>query len=111
MIDIERHGLCAASFWEPERAVPFLQSIQENTELGRNKFSGWVQGMNRDFGRSPVGQELHKFTEHPKLADAASKLLESVFGREKTSTRLITGVVSLPLGLPVALEIIFEIAL
>ncbi len=49
------------------------------------------------------------FVEHPKLADAASQLLESVFGKEKTSTRLITGVVSLPLGLPVALEVIFEI--
>jgi enamine deaminase RidA (YjgF/YER057c/UK114 family) len=50
------------------------------------------------------------FVEHPKLADAASELLESVFGRDKTSTRLITGVVNLPLGLPVALEIIFETA-
>ena len=50
------------------------------------------------------------FREHPKLADAASELLESIFGRDKTSTRLITGVVSLPLGLPVALELIFEIA-
>jgi enamine deaminase RidA (YjgF/YER057c/UK114 family) len=49
------------------------------------------------------------FVEHPKLADAASELLESVFGKEKTSTRLITGVISLPLGLPVALEVIFQI--
>jgi enamine deaminase RidA (YjgF/YER057c/UK114 family) len=49
------------------------------------------------------------FVEHPKLADAASKLLESVFGPERASTRLITGVVSLPLGLPVALEVIFEV--
>jgi len=49
------------------------------------------------------------FIEHPKLADAASMLLESVFGPEKTSTRLITGVLTLPLGLPVALELIFEI--
>jgi enamine deaminase RidA (YjgF/YER057c/UK114 family) len=50
------------------------------------------------------------FVQHPKLADAASELLESIFGREKTSTRLITGVISLPLGLPVALELIIEIA-
>lgn len=49
------------------------------------------------------------FVEHPKLADAASRLLESVFGPEKTSTRLITGVLTLPLGLPVALEVIFEV--
>lgn len=50
------------------------------------------------------------FVDHPKLADAASELLASVFGPERTSTRLITGVVSLPLGLPVALEVIVEIA-
>ncbi len=49
------------------------------------------------------------FVEHAKLADAASQLLESVFGPEKTSTRLINGVVSLPMGLPVALELIFEV--
>ena len=49
------------------------------------------------------------FVQHATLVDAASELLESVFGRDKTSTRLITGVVSLPLGLPIALELIFEI--
>ena len=49
------------------------------------------------------------FVEHAKLADSASLLLESIFGRERTSTRLINGVFSLPMGLPVALEVIFEI--
>jgi enamine deaminase RidA (YjgF/YER057c/UK114 family) len=50
------------------------------------------------------------FVEHPTLADAASGLLEQIFGPEKTSTRLINGVVNLPLGLPVALELIVETA-
>lgn len=50
------------------------------------------------------------FVAHAKLADAASELLDSVFGPAKASTRLINGVFSLPMGLPVALEVIFEIA-
>jgi enamine deaminase RidA (YjgF/YER057c/UK114 family) len=50
-----------------------------------------------------------EFREHPKVADAASELLVSVFGADKTSTRLINGVASLPVGVCVALESIFEI--
>ncbi len=48
--------------------------------------------------------------EHPKVADGASELLQDVFGKEKNPTRLINGVASLPLGTPVALELIFEVA-
>ena len=47
--------------------------------------------------------------EHPKVADGASQLLQDVFGKNKNPTRLIHGVASLPLGVPVALELIFEI--
>jgi enamine deaminase RidA (YjgF/YER057c/UK114 family) len=50
------------------------------------------------------------FREHPKVADAASDLLVSVFGADKTSTRLILGVASLPVGVCALLEIILEIA-
>jgi enamine deaminase RidA (YjgF/YER057c/UK114 family) len=48
------------------------------------------------------------FREHPKVADAASELLVSVFGADKTSTRLVVGVASLPVGVCVELELIFE---
>jgi enamine deaminase RidA (YjgF/YER057c/UK114 family) len=48
--------------------------------------------------------------EHPKVADGASDLLQDVFGKDKNPTRLINGVASLPLGTPVALELIFEVA-
>jgi enamine deaminase RidA (YjgF/YER057c/UK114 family) len=49
------------------------------------------------------------FTEQPKVADAVSNLFLNVFGVEKTSVRLVIGVSSLPLGVPVELEIIFEV--
>src|ERR1700692_2940865 len=39
-----------------------------------------------------------EFREHPKVADAASELLVSVFGADKTSTRLVFGMASLPVG-------------
>jgi len=47
--------------------------------------------------------------DHPVIADAASKLLEDVFGKDKNPCRLVYGVASLPLGTPVELEIIFEV--
>jgi len=50
-----------------------------------------------------------EFREHPKVADAASELLVSIFGAEKISTRLVFGMASLPVGVCVVLESIFEI--
>jgi enamine deaminase RidA (YjgF/YER057c/UK114 family) len=49
--------------------------------------------------------------DQPKVADAASELLQDVFGTDKNPCRLIYGVASLPLGTPVELEVIFEVAL
>src|SRR6202162_4267868 len=49
------------------------------------------------------------FREHPKVADAASELLVSVFGADKVSTRLVYGMASLPVGVCVVLETIFEV--
>jgi enamine deaminase RidA (YjgF/YER057c/UK114 family) len=50
------------------------------------------------------------FREQPKIADGASQLLQDVFGKEKNPCRLVYGVASLPLGVPVELEVIFEVA-
>ncbi len=48
--------------------------------------------------------------EQPQVADAASELLQDVFGKDKSPCRLVYGVASLPLGTPVELEVIFEVA-
>jgi enamine deaminase RidA (YjgF/YER057c/UK114 family) len=50
------------------------------------------------------------FFDQPRIADAVSDLFRDVFGLEKTSVRVIIGVASLPLGVPVELEVIFEVA-
>ena len=48
------------------------------------------------------------FREHPKVADAASEILGSVFGSDKTSTRVVLGVASLPVGVCAEVDLIFE---
>jgi enamine deaminase RidA (YjgF/YER057c/UK114 family) len=48
--------------------------------------------------------------DQPKVADAASELLQSIFGEDKNPCRLVYGVASLPLGTPVELEVIFEVS-
>jgi enamine deaminase RidA (YjgF/YER057c/UK114 family) len=49
------------------------------------------------------------FFDQPKVADAASDLLKDVFGAEKLPVRVVLGVASLPLGVPIELEVIFEV--
>jgi enamine deaminase RidA (YjgF/YER057c/UK114 family) len=50
------------------------------------------------------------FFDQPRVADAASDLFRNVFGADKMAVRLVIGVASLPLGMPVELEVIFEVA-
>jgi enamine deaminase RidA (YjgF/YER057c/UK114 family) len=47
--------------------------------------------------------------DQPKIADAASLVLQDVFGKDKNPSRLVFGVASLPLGTSVELEVIFEV--
>ena len=50
-----------------------------------------------------------EFTDHAKVADAASELLRDVLGEKTASSRLVIGVASLPLGSPVEMEVILEV--
>jgi enamine deaminase RidA (YjgF/YER057c/UK114 family) len=49
------------------------------------------------------------FRQHPKVADGASELLLAVFGAGRIPVRTVLGVASLPLGMPIELEITLEI--
>jgi enamine deaminase RidA (YjgF/YER057c/UK114 family) len=49
------------------------------------------------------------FRDQPKVADAASELLQDVFGKDKNPCRSVYGVASLPLGTPVEPEIVLEV--
>jgi enamine deaminase RidA (YjgF/YER057c/UK114 family) len=48
--------------------------------------------------------------DQPRVADGASKLLQDVFGADKNPCRIVYGVTNLPFGVPVELELIFEVA-
>jgi enamine deaminase RidA (YjgF/YER057c/UK114 family) len=47
--------------------------------------------------------------DQPKVADGASELLQHIFGKERNPCRSVYGVASLPLGVPVEVEVIFEV--
>jgi enamine deaminase RidA (YjgF/YER057c/UK114 family) len=49
------------------------------------------------------------YVDHPRVADAVSDLFRDIFGIEKTSVRVIVGAASLPLGVPIELDVIFEV--
>ncbi len=49
------------------------------------------------------------FTEHPKVADGASDLLLELFGRDLLPARSALGVHTLPMGIPVEIDSIFEL--
>ena len=48
------------------------------------------------------------FFDQPRIADGASELLKEVFGEDKMPVRLVIGVASLPMGMPIELELILE---
>jgi enamine deaminase RidA (YjgF/YER057c/UK114 family) len=48
------------------------------------------------------------FRDHAKIADGASELLLSVFGSDRLPPRIVLGVASLPLGMPVEVELVLE---
>jgi len=50
------------------------------------------------------------FFDQPTVADAVSDLFRDIFGSDRMAVRLVIGVASLPIGMPVELEVIFEIA-
>ena len=50
------------------------------------------------------------FFDQPKVADGASDLFRDVFGSKSMAVRSVIGVASLPLGVPVGVEVIFEVA-
>jgi enamine deaminase RidA (YjgF/YER057c/UK114 family) len=49
------------------------------------------------------------FFAQPKVADGASELLRDVFGEDQLPVRMVLGVASLPLGVPVVVEVLFEV--
>jgi enamine deaminase RidA (YjgF/YER057c/UK114 family) len=95
-LDVEagRKAACLAALNALAVARQHLGSLDKVTRIVRLGVSVATSGDVRD---------------QPKVADAASELLQDVFGKEKNPCRLVYGVASLPLGTSVELEVIFEV--
>lgn len=50
-----------------------------------------------------------EFTDHPKVVNGASELMQQVFGEQGAHARAAVGMASLPLGVPVEVEMIVEV--
>jgi enamine deaminase RidA (YjgF/YER057c/UK114 family) len=50
------------------------------------------------------------FTDHPKVVNGASQLLIDVFGEAGRHARIAVGLAELPMGVPVEVEFLFELA-
>jgi enamine deaminase RidA (YjgF/YER057c/UK114 family) len=49
------------------------------------------------------------FTQHPQVANGTSDLLQALFGADKLPARSALGVYTLPMGIPVEIDSIFEL--
>jgi len=96
-LDVEagRKAACLAALNVLAVAKQHLGSLDKVTRVVRLGVSVATSGDVRD---------------QPRVADAASELLQDVFGKDKNPCRLVYGVASLPLGTPVELEVIFEVS-
>jgi enamine deaminase RidA (YjgF/YER057c/UK114 family) len=79
--------------------LPWLENVSGRSTSLRTS-SGWALSV----------ATSGNFRDHPKVADAASELLQDVFERARNPCRPVYGVASLPLGTPAELEVIFEVA-
>jgi enamine deaminase RidA (YjgF/YER057c/UK114 family) len=108
------------------REVKFVGRIGEELDVETGHKAAYLAGLNAiAVARQHLGS-LDKVTrivrlgvsvatsgdvrEQPKVADGASELLQDIFGKDKNPSRLVYGVASLPLGVPVELELIFEVS-
>jgi len=73
------------------------------------KFAGSEQDIERVVRLGVAMATTADFTQHPAIADAASQVVDQIFSDAPRHVRLITGVQSLSLGAPLALELIFAI--
>ena len=108
------------------REAKFIGRIGEELDVQTGREAGYLAALNAlAVARQHLGS-LDKVTrivrlgvlvatsgdvrEQPKIADGASELLQDVFEKDKNPSRLVYGVASLPLGVPVELELIFEVS-
>ena len=94
--------------WKP--GAKQLISRRSISSLSREQYLGSLDKVTRIVRLGVSVATSGDVRDQPKVADGASELLQDVFGKDKNPCRSVYGVASLPLGTPVELEIIFEVA-
>ena len=100
-------------------AAVYPDALRERRAAISDKKTVTATGASRGIGAA-VAHAIHDrgynvvatsgdFFDYPPVADAASDLFREIFGGDKLAVRLVIGVASLPLGMPVELEVIFEV--
>src|SRR5262249_22814070 len=90
-VEVGRDAACTAALSALAAAKEYLGSLDRVARVVR--FSIFI---------ATAGD----FFDQPRIADAVSDLFRDIFGIEKIPVRLVIGVASLPLGMPVELEVI-----
>jgi enamine deaminase RidA (YjgF/YER057c/UK114 family) len=72
-------------------------------------YLGTIDRIKRVVRQSVFMVTAEDFVDHPGVADGASDLFRDVFGAENMAVRLVIGAASLPLGVPIELEVILEL--
>jgi enamine deaminase RidA (YjgF/YER057c/UK114 family) len=73
------------------------------------EYLGSLDRIKRVIRQSVFMVTVETFSDYPQVADGASDLFRDVFGAENMAVRLVIGVANLPLGVPIELEVIFEL--
>jgi enamine deaminase RidA (YjgF/YER057c/UK114 family) len=102
----------------PAAPTPFgtyVEALQTGNLLFLSGMLPIVDHKPRYLGR--LGKELDAeagrdaaYIDQPRVADAVSDLFRDIFGTDNMAVRSVIGVASLPLGVPIELEVIFEVA-
>src|SRR3982074_892832 len=99
---VERHGIRrlipkCRQYFRPIVPLQYVWLNRKKRSCDEPKRQGFVHRRGSHY----------RWTGRP---EAASALLQDVVGKAKSPCRLVYGVASLPLGAPVELEVIFELA-
>ena len=92
---------------EQGRAATRLAAM--NALAAARKYLGSLDRVTRVVRLSVYLATAGDFFDQPRVADGASELLRDVFGAERMSVRSVIGVASLPLGMPVEVEVTMEV--
>ena len=103
--------MLAHSAWNstriPDKMRPALQPSAHSPQPGITL--GTLDRIKRVVRLSVFMVASGNAVDQPAVANGASDLLRDVFGEGNMAVRSVIGVSSLPLGVPIELEIIFEL--